>query len=580
MLENYARIKDFPALPRLRMGTSTSSSPRSRRRGCRSWVGELYLELHRGTLTTQAKVKKLNREAEHRLRSRSLRHARRARGAVYPQRRTRAAWKTLLLNQFHDILPGSSIYEVYQDTHRELADVVETADTTARRSACVYGAGAGRAARSTRVLVANAGLIRDRSPSSCHDRRPASPSPRRRSPLPTQRSTEGLLVHDPVVQVPGLGWIIARRRTISRRRTGQTIVAGVQADESDDGSSSRTSCCASRSAPTAAIAQRLDKRGETARCWQSAATSSGPTSTSRRTWDAWDIDESLRAGWRGDRSTSRASRSSSAVRSAPRCASSGVWRDSRIVADLPALVRIAPARHRDATSTGTSGRCCSGRRFPLAVRTHEATFETMYGVVRRPTHRNTSWDAARFEVCAHRFADISEPGYGVALLNDGKYGHSAHGNVLGISLVRGPLYPDPFADEGEHHFTYSLFPHPGDWTEAGVTREAFALNSPLVVAAGRRRGAGSSTDSSRLRASSSRSGPSSRPRMGGADPAPLRAARRPRGMHPPLRPAPRERKRTNLLEEPEGTVEVSDGAVRLAVRPFEVVTLLIEWEKG
>jgi alpha-mannosidase len=67
----------------------------------------------------------------------------------------------------------------------------------------------------------------------------------------------------------------------------------------------------------------------------------------------------------------------------------------------------------------------------------------------------------------------------VALLNDGKYGHSAKGNVVGISLLRSPLYPDPFADEGEHRFTYSLFPHPGDWTSAGVAREAFALNAPL-----------------------------------------------------------------------------------------------------
>ena len=119
--------------------------------------------------------------------------------------------------------------------------------------------------------------------------------------------------------------------------------------------------------------------------------------------------------------------------------------------------------------------------FPLAVRSHEASFETMYGVVRRPTHRNTSWDAARFEVAAHRFADLSEPGYGVALLNDGKYGHSACGNVLGISLLRSPVHPDPFADEGEHHFTYSLFPHKGDWTGSGVAQEAFALNSPLFT---------------------------------------------------------------------------------------------------
>jgi alpha-mannosidase len=105
----------------------------------------------------------------------------------------------------------------------------------------------------------------------------------------------------------------------------------------------------------------------------------------------------------------------------------------------------------------------------------------LYGVTRRPTHRNTSWDAARYEVSGHRFADLSEPDYGVALLNDGKYGYSTHGNVLTLSLLRTPLYPDPGADEGLHTFTYSLFPHPGDWTAGNVVAEAFALNSPLIA---------------------------------------------------------------------------------------------------
>jgi alpha-mannosidase len=105
----------------------------------------------------------------------------------------------------------------------------------------------------------------------------------------------------------------------------------------------------------------------------------------------------------------------------------------------------------------------------------------MYGVVQRPTHRNTTWDAARFEVSAHRFADLSETGYGVALLNNGKYGHSALDNVLTLSLVRGPLYPDPYADEGHHEFAYALLPHQGDWASAGVVAEAFAFNSPLVA---------------------------------------------------------------------------------------------------
>jgi alpha-mannosidase len=117
--------------------------------------------------------------------------------------------------------------------------------------------------------------------------------------------------------------------------------------------------------------------------------------------------------------------------------------------------------------------------FPLAVRSDVATFECAFGVQRRPTHRNTSWDAARFEVAAHRFADLSEPGYGVALLNDGRYGHEALGNELSLSLLRAPVLPDRLADEGAHAFTYALFPHAGDWHEGGVLAEAEDLNRPL-----------------------------------------------------------------------------------------------------
>jgi alpha-mannosidase len=119
-------------------------------------------------------------------------------------------------------------------------------------------------------------------------------------------------------------------------------------------------------------------------------------------------------------------------------------------------------------------------RFPLAIRSDYATFECAHGVVRRPTHRNTSWEQARFEVAAHRFADLSEHGYGVALLNDGKYGHHAIGNELGLSLLRSPVYPDPFADEGRQSFTYSLYPHRGDWLSGGVLAEAEDLNQPLL----------------------------------------------------------------------------------------------------
>jgi alpha-mannosidase len=119
-------------------------------------------------------------------------------------------------------------------------------------------------------------------------------------------------------------------------------------------------------------------------------------------------------------------------------------------------------------------------RFPLAIRSNEAVFECAHGVVRRPTHRNTSWEQARFEVAGHRFVDLAEHGYGVALLNDGKYGHHALGNELGLTLLRSPIFPDPLADEGRQGFVYAIYPHRGDWLSGGVLAEAEDLNQPLL----------------------------------------------------------------------------------------------------
>jgi alpha-mannosidase len=119
--------------------------------------------------------------------------------------------------------------------------------------------------------------------------------------------------------------------------------------------------------------------------------------------------------------------------------------------------------------------------FPVDVHATRATYEIQCGHLERPTHVNTSWDVARFEVCAHRWADLSEPGYGVALLNDCKYGYDIHGNIMRLSLLRAPGWPDPESDRGPHRFAYALFPHGGDLRGAGVIAEAEAFNVPLVV---------------------------------------------------------------------------------------------------
>jgi len=121
--------------------------------------------------------------------------------------------------------------------------------------------------------------------------------------------------------------------------------------------------------------------------------------------------------------------------------------------------------------------------FPVAVRSPRASFEIQFGAVERPTHRNTSWDQEKFEVCAHRWADLSEAGYGVSLLNDCKYGYDVHGDVLRLTLLRGPESPDPDADRGQHEFTYALFPHAGDWTAGETVRSGWELNVPVVCVA-------------------------------------------------------------------------------------------------
>jgi alpha-mannosidase len=119
--------------------------------------------------------------------------------------------------------------------------------------------------------------------------------------------------------------------------------------------------------------------------------------------------------------------------------------------------------------------------FPVDINSTVATYEIQFGHVQRPTHRNTSWDLARFEVCAHRWVDLSEGDYGVSLLNDSKYGHDIHDNVMRLTLLKSGIVPDSEADQGLHRFTYSLLPHQGDLRDAETVRRAYELNAPMLA---------------------------------------------------------------------------------------------------
>ncbi|HWV35913.1 MAG TPA: glycoside hydrolase family 38 C-terminal domain-containing protein [Thermomicrobiales bacterium] len=564
MLENYARIKDYPVLPRLQFGKVEDFFARLPTENLPTFVGELYLELHRATLTTQALVKKLNRFSEHRLAEAEAFAALASRDdaeSQYPHAELDKAWQTLLLNQFHDILPGSSIHEVYQDTHPELQGVVATATTIRDRSI----AGGDAAGDSGSIAVANPTLY-PRTLSVVLPEGLEAPAD-----LPAQEVEGGTLIHDVTRTVGGFATdILGANNDGSASPSG----AAVRVDAANGGAVIENDRLRVEIGADGTIHRLFDKR-ENRETLADRANQLWAYVDRPRAWDAWDIDETYDVA--GEEIT--AVDAIEIVEEGPLRAAvrvSRTWRNSTFVQTYRLL---AGSNRLDiASKVDWHERLMLVRAlFPTTIHAHEATFETMFGVQRRTNHRNTSWDRAKFEVGAHRFVDLSEPHYGVALLNDSKYGFSVLGGTIGVSLVRGPLYPDPFADEGEHEFTYSVFPHQGNWVDGGVTQEARALNSPLVAVPA---GENAQSRESFVTVDGVELGFAALKKAHDRDGLVLRVYE-PHGDRGPVtlafdQPVTSVRK-VNLLEEDvsEGELTVENGKVTFDVRPFEVVSLLI-----
>lgn len=457
MIDACAQLEDFPALPKVSFSSVGDFFDRALERpeaaDLSVWSGELYLEYHRGVLTTQGRTKYLHRRAEHDLKAaEALAAALQLIGGT----RTPALWdiwRKLLVNQFHDILPGSSIGEVYETTERELAEVVAVAGATADQAMDDLAATLSAADGGSALLLVNPSLS---------ERKIKLESP---DPLPGGQAVEGgfVFASDEVVEpfsarvlnaVPSIGSVSVSPNALENE------LLRVEVDT--DGTLS------------AIIDKRqgrnvLDGRGN--QIWAYA---------DRPRWfDAWDVEEDYRASGvellaDGAIEIAEPGGQRGALRITRRIGGSSIVQDVRLWANSARLdfhTRIDWHERQLLLRT----------LFPVAIRSDTATFECAYGVHRRPTHQNTSWDAAKFEVAAHRFVDLSEPGYGVALLNDGRYGHDVRGNVMGISLLRCPVAPDRLADEGHHRFTYALLPHADELHHSDVLTEAEDLNRPLFA---------------------------------------------------------------------------------------------------
>ena len=475
MLEYAARAKSFPGLPATRVASGEDYYERVMEEtpALSTWQGELYLETHRGTYTTQSRTKRANRKSELLLRDAEIlgSWANIAGGRV--EMLLEDAWKRVLLQQFHDILPGSSIGQVYADALDD-HDKAQAAALHVRSEA--IGWLAGQHAPEGSLVVLNSLSWNRSDPVVAMVPDPGGPFHLRDSQGRTCRvqvlsrgNGQAGIIFEPFA-VSGFG---LEAFTILPGDPGALDEmaawdrglenAAFRVEFNDDGE----------------IVRLLDKRhgrevvatDEPANVWQ--LFQDGPEREA-----AWNVHGSFE----GRQYAFQQPAQITVIGSGPVRATLRIqrtYRDSQMSLEVH-IYRRSPRIDFVADVDWQERQTMLKIAFPAMVRSPEATCEIQFGAVQRPTHRNTSWDQAKFEVCAHHWADLSEAGYGVSLLNDSRYGYDVKGNTLRLTALRGPEYPDPEADLGMHHVAYALWPHQGDWRAGDTVRSGWEFNVPMV----------------------------------------------------------------------------------------------------
>jgi alpha-mannosidase len=574
MQEFARRVAAYPGLPATVQGPEEEYFARVRAAApdLPRWVGELYLETHRGTYTTQSEAKRANRKSELLLRDTELLGVlANDAGAGLDLQPLRAAWENLLLLQFHDILPGSSIGEVYREAAQDYACL--TATVTSVRDAAL-DALATRLAGAGQLLVCNT-LSWERSDlvqatvSAADGPLVAVDGDGQSCPVQVveRRGDQADVVFCPAA-VPPMGYATLTLRPAE----GQPAESSLRVEPyrlenrffllelAEDGTIARLW---DKGAEREVLAE--GERGNVLHLYQD-----GPEREAA--WNVHATFEKREYEWEPGVTVEVIERGP--VRGGVRIVRR--YRDSRIEQDLM-LYDSVPRIDFVTRADWQARQVMLKAAFPVRVRSPRATFEIQFGAVERATHRNTSWEQEKFEVCAHRWADLSEAGYGVSLLNDSRYGYDVHDNVLRLTLLRGPEWPDPDADRGYHEFTYSLLPHLGDWVAGETVRRGWELNVPMLaraVAAGQASGAARA-------AFFQVSGPAILDTVKPAEDGNgwiLRLYEPHGGRGTVQVQGPRafaRVTRTNLIEEGQEQLAANADRVTLPIGPFEIVTLRV-----
>lgn len=446
-LEHYDRLKHgFPSIPTAKIEFAGEFLERVKKRTENNpkmphWVGELYLEFHRGTYTSNACNKRYNRKSEFLYQNIELFSEinRLLNKKAYPQEKINEGWECILLNQFHDIIPGSSIYQVYEESTRQYEAIGKMGNGLLDAAKADLAANIktdGGIAVFNPLSFTNSGVV----------------------------DVDGEKIY--VTDIPAKGWKVIK---------GDESKGSVEASDkklenayfvvefADDYTISRIY--------DKRVGREVLKAGERANVIE--AYEDFP-----REYDAWEIsvyykekrweindvsgvdllDEGVRKG----------------IKITRKFFDSVVEQKIWLYSDIDKI-------DFDTTADWHQEHILVKAAFPVDINADKATYEIQFGSVERPAHSNTSWDAAKFEVCAHKYADISECDYGVSILNDCKYGHDIHDSVIRLTLLKCATHPSPKADKGHHEFIYSLRPHAGSCEQAGTVQLAYDLNNPMTA---------------------------------------------------------------------------------------------------
>ena len=596
MLDNAVRLMSPDVVyPKFELGTAKGFfddlEKKLPRMKVPTWKDELYFQYHRGVMTTQAETKRrIRRSEETMLNAEKFASIALLYGVPYQQEEMKRAWKRLLFDHFHDIMPGSGIAVNYLDAKRNLEEVQRAGREITEAAFHEILARINTLGDGVPVVVFNS-LSWPRT--ELIEVEAQLPNPVREVEVVDSAgklAESQMLNVDPkthrvrfllVATMPALGYktyFVRPAKTLFPKRTA--VRAAVDSLENDFVQlkvNPRTGC----------ITSLFDKRSQTEALAPAETDTPGPKNSAcgnllqtfvdkPKRWDAWNIDADFEnQHWDLDQADEVRLVESGPLRAVIRVKkhfqNSAFVQDITVYSGVPRVdVKMQADWHEKHILLKVA--------FPLSAHNEKATFEIPYGSIERPTTRRTPAEQAEFEVPALRWADISDGKHGFSLLNDCKYGYDAKGNVLRLSLLRSPAWPDPHADEGHHDFTYSLYPHGGSWREAQSVRRGYELNYPPFAMQSDKHQGTLPAEHSFVQVEGDNVVLTAMKKAEDDDALILRFyewAGKESNVRLQLPPGAQSASETDLMEKPTGKLPVQNGAVSVPTKPYEIKTVRV-----